>query len=64
MRKVLEDAKADASEIAAALEQADRDVAAAQVALAEAERLSGPPRPGGSRPEPPGPSWRSRPSRR
>ena len=38
VRKVLEDAKADASEIAAALEQADRDVAAAQVALAEAER--------------------------
>jgi peptidoglycan hydrolase CwlO-like protein len=38
VRKVLENAKADASEVAAALEQADRDVAAAQVALAEAER--------------------------
>jgi septal ring factor EnvC (AmiA/AmiB activator) len=38
VRKVLENAKADASEVAAALEQADRDVAAAQVALAEAQR--------------------------
>jgi septal ring factor EnvC (AmiA/AmiB activator) len=36
VRKVLNNAKADASEVAAALEQADRDVAAAQVALAEA----------------------------
>jgi septal ring factor EnvC (AmiA/AmiB activator) len=38
IRKVLENAEADATEVAAALEQADRDVAAAQVALAEAER--------------------------
>ena len=38
IRKVLENAKADAADLAAALEQADRDVAAAQVALAEAER--------------------------
>jgi septal ring factor EnvC (AmiA/AmiB activator) len=38
IRKVLVDAEADASEVAAALEQADRDVVAAQVALAEAER--------------------------
>ena len=38
VRKVLENARADASEVAAALEQADQDVAAAQVALAEAER--------------------------
>jgi septal ring factor EnvC (AmiA/AmiB activator) len=38
VRKVLENAKADASEVAAALEQADQDVAAAQVALAEAQR--------------------------
>ena len=38
VRKVLENARADASEVAAALEQADRDVAAAQVALAEAQR--------------------------
>jgi hypothetical protein len=34
IRKVLENAEADATEVAAALEQADRDVAAAQVALA------------------------------
>jgi septal ring factor EnvC (AmiA/AmiB activator) len=38
IRKVLENAEANATEVAAALEQADRDVAAAQVALAEAER--------------------------
>jgi hypothetical protein len=38
VRKVLGNARADASEVAAALEQADRDVAAAQVALAEARR--------------------------
>jgi septal ring factor EnvC (AmiA/AmiB activator) len=38
IKKVLENAEANASEVAAALEQADRDVAAAQVALAEAER--------------------------
>jgi septal ring factor EnvC (AmiA/AmiB activator) len=38
LRKVLENAKADAADLAAALEQADRDVAAAQVALAEARR--------------------------
>jgi septal ring factor EnvC (AmiA/AmiB activator) len=38
VRRVLENARADADEVAAALEQADRDVAAAQVALAEAER--------------------------
>jgi septal ring factor EnvC (AmiA/AmiB activator) len=38
IRKVLENAKADAADLAAALEQADRDVAAAQVALAEAQR--------------------------
>ena len=39
VRRVLKDAKADAADLAAALEQADRDVAAAQVALAEAQRL-------------------------
>jgi septal ring factor EnvC (AmiA/AmiB activator) len=38
LRKVLENAKADAADLAAALEQADRDVAAAQAALAEAQR--------------------------
>ena len=38
IRKVLENAEANATEVAAALEQADRDVAAAQVALAEAKR--------------------------
>jgi septal ring factor EnvC (AmiA/AmiB activator) len=38
VRKVLENARADASEVAAALEQADQDVAAAQSALAEAQR--------------------------
>jgi septal ring factor EnvC (AmiA/AmiB activator) len=38
LRKVLENARADAADLAAALEQADRDVAAAQVALAEAQR--------------------------
>jgi septal ring factor EnvC (AmiA/AmiB activator) len=38
VRKVLENARADAAEVAAALEQADRDVAEAQAALAEAER--------------------------
>ncbi len=38
IRKVLENAKADAADLAAALEQADRDVAAAQLALAEAQR--------------------------
>jgi peptidoglycan hydrolase CwlO-like protein len=38
IRKVLDNAEANATEVAAALEQADRDVAAAQVALAEAER--------------------------
>jgi septal ring factor EnvC (AmiA/AmiB activator) len=38
LRKVLENAKADAADLAAALEQADRDVAAAQVALAESQR--------------------------
>jgi septal ring factor EnvC (AmiA/AmiB activator) len=38
IRRVLKNAKADATEIAAALEQADRDVAEAQAALAEAER--------------------------
>ena len=38
VRKVLENAKADAGDVAAALEQADQDVAAAQLALAEAER--------------------------
>ncbi|HSO51796.1 MAG TPA: hypothetical protein VL330_03440 [Actinomycetes bacterium] len=38
IRKVLENAKADAADLAAALEQADRDVVAAQVALAEAQR--------------------------
>jgi hypothetical protein len=38
IRRVLEDARADAAQVAAALEQADRDVAAAQVALAEAVR--------------------------
>jgi septal ring factor EnvC (AmiA/AmiB activator) len=38
IRKVLENAEANATEVAAALEQADQDVAAAQVALAEAER--------------------------
>ena len=65
VRKVLENAKADASEIAAALEQADRDVAAAQVALAEAERRFRAAQARKKRPwRPPGPSWRSRPSRR
>ena len=38
IRKVLENAEANATEVAAALEQADQDVAAAQVALAEAKR--------------------------
>jgi septal ring factor EnvC (AmiA/AmiB activator) len=38
VRRVLRDARADAAEVAEALEQADRDVAQAQVALAEAER--------------------------
>ena len=38
IRKVLKNAKADAADLAAALEQADRDVAAAQAALAEAQR--------------------------
>ncbi|HZA81554.1 MAG TPA: hypothetical protein VFC13_08790, partial [Actinomycetes bacterium] len=38
VRRVLENARADAAQVAEALEQADRDVAAAQVALAEAER--------------------------
>jgi septal ring factor EnvC (AmiA/AmiB activator) len=38
VRKVLENAEANAAEVAAALEQADRDVAAAQAALAEAKR--------------------------
>ena len=38
IRKVLENAKADAADLAAALEQADRDVAAAQAALADAQR--------------------------
>ncbi len=38
IRKVLENAKADAADLAAALEQADRDVASAQAALAEAQR--------------------------
>jgi septal ring factor EnvC (AmiA/AmiB activator) len=38
VRKVLENARADAAEVAAALEQADRDVAEAQIALAEAVR--------------------------
>ncbi|HET9005943.1 MAG TPA: hypothetical protein VFQ04_04445, partial [Actinomycetes bacterium] len=38
IRKVLENAEANATEVAAALEAADRDVAAAQVALAEARR--------------------------
>jgi septal ring factor EnvC (AmiA/AmiB activator) len=38
LRKVLENARADAADLAAALEQADRDVAAAQAALAEARR--------------------------
>jgi septal ring factor EnvC (AmiA/AmiB activator) len=38
IRRVLKNAKADAAEIAAALEQADREVAAAQAALAVAER--------------------------
>jgi septal ring factor EnvC (AmiA/AmiB activator) len=38
IKKVLENAEADATEVAAALEQADQDVAVAQVALAEAER--------------------------
>jgi septal ring factor EnvC (AmiA/AmiB activator) len=39
VRRVLNNAKADAADLAAALEQADRDVAAARVALAEAQRL-------------------------
>ena len=43
LRKVLENAKADAADLAAALEQADRDVAAAQAALAEAQPLPGRP---------------------
>ena len=38
IRRVLKNAKSDAAEIAAALEQADRDVAVAQAALALAER--------------------------
>jgi peptidoglycan hydrolase CwlO-like protein len=38
VRRVLENARADAAQVAEALEQADRDVAVAQVALAEAER--------------------------
>jgi septal ring factor EnvC (AmiA/AmiB activator) len=38
IRRVLRNAKADAAQIAAALEQADRDVAAARAALAVAER--------------------------
>jgi peptidoglycan hydrolase CwlO-like protein len=38
LRKVLENARSDAADVAAALEQADRDVAAAQGALAEAQR--------------------------
>jgi len=38
LRKVLRNAKADAADLAVALEQADRDVAEAQVALAEAQR--------------------------
>jgi peptidoglycan hydrolase CwlO-like protein len=38
IRKVLENAEANATEVAAALEQADQDVASAQVALAEARR--------------------------
>jgi peptidoglycan hydrolase CwlO-like protein len=38
VRRVLGNARSDAADVAAALEQADRDVAAAQVALAEAQR--------------------------
>jgi len=38
LRRVLRNAKADAADLAVALEQADRDVAEAQVALAEAQR--------------------------
>jgi peptidoglycan hydrolase CwlO-like protein len=38
VRRVLENARSDAADVAAALEQADRDVAAAQAALAEARR--------------------------
>jgi len=38
VRKVLENTRSDAADVAAALEQADRDVAAAQAALAEAQR--------------------------
>jgi peptidoglycan hydrolase CwlO-like protein len=38
VRRVLGNVRSDAADVAAALEQADRDVAAAQVALAEAER--------------------------
>jgi septal ring factor EnvC (AmiA/AmiB activator) len=38
IRKILKNAKTDAADLAAALEQADRDVAAAQAALAEAQR--------------------------
>jgi len=38
VRRVLGNARSDAADVAAALEQADRDVAAAQAALAEAQR--------------------------
>ncbi|MFL6183252.1 MAG: coiled-coil domain-containing protein, partial [Actinomycetes bacterium] len=38
VRRVLENARSDAADVAAALEQTDRDVAAAQAALAEAQR--------------------------